>query len=398
MTRAASAPVSIAVTARLSRRLNSLFDRCNRCTLTLAGRPISSYQVCGLSGLTIGIALAFRLVHLRALAPWPIAFLALAGLATFLVLALVTKVLGSEEALIYYHHEICILGVSALLLRAFGQPVLPYLDVSILVIGTVLTFGRIGCFMVGCCNGRPCEIGVCYRREHAEAGFASYLVGARLLPIQLVEAAAVFVTVAVGVGYWLRHAEPGAVVVWYSVAYGAVRFLLEYVRGDSSRPYLGALSEAQWTTLVILGLIALAAKTGHLPVRPWHLVVSGGVFVAAAVSLVRGSRERRLFLAPHLCEIARLLEAAGDRSRSVGVSHTATTSRGILVSAHTLREGEADLQLWSLSAPRLELRAESLERLTAAVARLRGLDDFRWQPAAGVYHLIHAVAGGARGV
>ena len=68
-----------------------------------------------------------------------------------------------EERIIYYRHEIAVMVVAALLLWLLRQPLLPYLDVTILGIGMFLTCGRMGCFMVGCCHGRPHDWGVCYR-------------------------------------------------------------------------------------------------------------------------------------------------------------------------------------------------------------------------------------------
>lgn len=377
-------------------RLNRLFDRCNRCTLPLAGRRVSSFHVCGWIGMAVAWTLAFWLVQARGLALEVMSLVALSGTVTFVVLAMLTKIIGGEEELIYYHHEIAVLAVAALLLQVLGQPTLPYLDVTILAVGGFLTFGRVGCFMVGCCNGQPCPIGVCYRHEHAEAGFPRYLVGTRFLPIQLIESVTVSLIVTIGVALWVRGCAPGAVLVWYSVAYGALRFLFEYFRGDPSRPYLGALSEGQWTTVVILALVVVGGRAGRLPVEPWHLWVCGGVFVAAAVSLARGGRERRLFRVRHLCEIARLVDVATEEARSVGVSHTGTTSLGVLVSAHTVREGGRDVQLWSLSVPRLDLPAGTLERLVATVARLKGVAGAPWKLGSGVYHLILPAPGGAR--
>jgi prolipoprotein diacylglyceryltransferase len=40
------------------------------------------------------------------------------------------------------------------------EPIIPYLDVTILVIGIFLVCGRIGCLMVGCCHGKPHRWGV----------------------------------------------------------------------------------------------------------------------------------------------------------------------------------------------------------------------------------------------
>src|SRR5439155_22019386 len=97
-----------------------------------------------------------------------------------------------------YHHEIDVMINAALLLWLLGQPLLPYLDLTILGIGMFLACGRVGCLMVGCCHGRPHSWGVRYKQEHADAGFAPYYVGVRLFPIQAVESLWVLSIVIVG--------------------------------------------------------------------------------------------------------------------------------------------------------------------------------------------------------
>lgn len=102
----------------------------------------------------------------------------------FLGMVMATKIITGEERLSYCDHEIVIMVVAALFLWLTHQPILFYLDITILGIGTFLFCGRIGCLMVGCCHGRPYHWGVCYRPEHAAVGFPPYYVGVRLFPIQ----------------------------------------------------------------------------------------------------------------------------------------------------------------------------------------------------------------------
>ena len=51
----------------------------------------------------------------------------------------VTKIIIGEERLIYYHHEIAIVLAVTMVLWLLDQPILPYLDITILRIGTFLT-------------------------------------------------------------------------------------------------------------------------------------------------------------------------------------------------------------------------------------------------------------------
>ena len=126
-----------------------------RPTVTIAGRTISTFQLCGLAGFGAAVAAAFPLGARLGLSLALLAVLAAAAAGTFLVVVLVTRAILGEERLVYYHHELAVLAVAALTLAALGRPVLVHLDVAIVALGVFLACGRIGCAMVGCCHGRP---------------------------------------------------------------------------------------------------------------------------------------------------------------------------------------------------------------------------------------------------
>ena len=156
-----------------------------RTHLQVSSHRIPCFQLWGCTGLFAAILWGQLGARAVGLSPWIVAGLAVASAVTSLALATITKVIVGEERLTYYHHEIAILSVAGALLVILQQPVLPYLDILLLGIGVFLAFGRIGCFLTGCCHGRPHEKGVAYLPEHAEEGFPAYLVGVRLFPIQL---------------------------------------------------------------------------------------------------------------------------------------------------------------------------------------------------------------------
>ena len=132
-------------------------DTFSRTRLHLLGRDWPAFQVCGYTGLVFAIALGIFVAGTTGLAVWVISVIAMAAMATFLVLAFASKIITGEEQLIYYHQEIAIMLVSALVTTLLHLPALPYMDITILGVGTFLAFGRIGCMMVGCCHGRPCH-------------------------------------------------------------------------------------------------------------------------------------------------------------------------------------------------------------------------------------------------
>lgn len=341
-------------TVSLSRRM----DRLVRPHLRIFGRERPSFRVCGLTGLALAVALGAGLAAQRGLSPWVLGGAAVTACAIFLVLAMATKIVTGEEKLIYYHHEVAILAAVTLMLRATGQPVLAYLDVTLLGVGTFLFCGRVGCFMVGCCHGRPHRWGVCYRQEHADEGFAQPFVGVRLFPIQLVESAWVFATVAVGAWMVLRGAPPGTALAWYVVVYDVGRFGFEFLRGDT-RPYRGGFSEGQWTSLLLMLVVIVGEMRGVIPSQAWHLAAAGGMIATmVAVALhrrLRGDSRHRLLSARHIREVAEavdLLSAADPSPRpaeGATIVNVARTSAGLNISAGAVEEAGGALRHYTLS-------------------------------------------------
>lgn len=343
----------------LHQRLGRLMDRTARPRMRLLGRRPSSFLVCGFTGLGLAVLLGAGLTVYRGLSLWVLGGAVLTACATFLALAMATKIVLGEERLIYYHHEVAILSTVTLMLWATGQPVLAYLDVTLLGVGAFLFAGRVGCFMVGCCHGRPHRLGVCYRREHADDGFAAPFVGVRLFPIQLVESAWVLATVAVGAWMVLRGAPPGAALAWYVVVYDVGRFGLEFARGDA-RPYRAGFSEAQWTSLLLMLVVVAAELKGAIPLHAWHLAAAGGMIatmVGVAVRRrLRGDARFRLLGARHIREVAEavdLLAAAPapvDAPTGATVVNVARTSAGLNISAGAVEEPGGPLRHYTLSA------------------------------------------------
>jgi hypothetical protein len=321
----------------------------------------ATFQICGLAGLALGVAVGVGLVVQLGLSLRVLGIVAAVAVATFLAVAMAAKVLVGEEVLVYYHHQLAILAaVTAVLWAMSQQPILPYLDVTILGVGAFLVLGRVGCFMVGCCHGRPHALGVRYGERHADAGFPDNLVGVRLFPIQLVESLWVLLTVTVGIGLVLGGAAPGRALAWYVVAYGAGRFVLEFARGDASRPYVAGFSEAQWTSLVLMLTVVAAGIGGVIPVQPWHGLVTAGVpsvMVGVAVRRRLDDTARYSLLAPtHISEVAgavRLLTARGNLAVDAKTLQTlvnvTTTSQGIHLSTGVWETAEGSVRHYTLS-------------------------------------------------
>ena len=116
-------------------------------------------------------------------------------------------------------------------------------------------FGRIGCFLNGCCYGRPTEMwwGIRPVKDSVLEAVAGNLP---LHPVQLVEAGENFI-LCILYCYLLRHTKRGVTVSCFFIFYGVLRFFNEMMRGDNVLYF--KLTPAQWIgiALVPAGIIAL---------------------------------------------------------------------------------------------------------------------------------------------
>jgi phosphatidylglycerol:prolipoprotein diacylglycerol transferase len=107
-------------------------------------------------------------------------------------------------------------------------------------------FGRLGCFMVGCCYGKPWEAGahfppdsVAYSELVARGTIsAGAACTPGLHPTQLYESAGELLIFAGLTLLWRRRRFPGAVALAYGFAYGLLRFFVEIFRDDQFRGFL----------------------------------------------------------------------------------------------------------------------------------------------------------------
>jgi hypothetical protein len=293
------------------------------------------------------------------------------ALLTFLGLTIVTKIILGEEKLIYYHDEIAILITTSLFLILIHQPVLPYIDLTILGLGLFLGCGRVGCLMVGCCHGRLFDWGVCYRDEHVAAGFPIHYRELRLLPVQVIEAISVFVITLVGTKFILEGRPPGSAFIWYVGAYGVVRFSLEFLRGDR-RPYHFGFSEAQWLSLILMGGASVGGHIGVLPAYPLHEITTVCLallmFLIAVARYIRGNRQHLLFGANHLLELAAVLNRTQSGSSKVVMS---TTSQGMKISRSTISNQNQITHHVAFSIPGYVLHKLDAKRLADFICKIK---------------------------
>ena len=103
-------------------------------------------------------------------------------------------------------------------------------------------FGRVGCFMSGCCYGIECPF-----------GFEMLISpGVTRFPVQLAESVCdILILVAVLIIENKKGTQTDILRI-YMVSYAVCRFLLEFLRGDEIRGHFLCFSTSQW---IVLGVI-----------------------------------------------------------------------------------------------------------------------------------------------
>jgi hypothetical protein len=358
---------------------NTNLDKLVRPHIRLLHRLLPTFQVCGYTGLALAILLSMTLVIYQHLSPFVMLAIILFAVLTFFAQAIITKIITGEEDLVYYRHEIAVLTVAALLLWILHQPILPYLDATLLGVGIFLACGRIGCLMVGCCHGRPYHLGVCYREEHTTIGFPSYYVGVRFFPIQAIESLWVFSIVAVGTFLVLSGRSAGTALAWYIFTYDVGRFSFEFVRGDRERPYLWGFSEAQWVSLLLMCAIALAELFRILTLYPWHIVATAclicTMIVVALDRHFRRKASHQLLHPHHIKEVAEAIELVTAVEKNVSFKpdtiRMGRTALGIQISGSRIADGTKLIYLYTLSHQSENMTEETASILARLILQLK---------------------------
>lgn len=158
-------------------------------------------------------------------------------------------VLGSEGFVVYGGIIVGAL-VGILYCRIKKLPCWEYFDLLAPSIAVAQGFGRIGCFLAGCCYGRPTDTfwGVTF----PEGSFAP--AGVPLIPTQLISSAGDFIITGILLVYSKHNKKAGNVGILYMLLYGIGRFLVECLRSDD-RGTVGLLSTSQF---ISIGIVLLA--------------------------------------------------------------------------------------------------------------------------------------------
>ena len=138
-------------------------------------------------------------------------------------------------------------------------------DISILALLDILgpamalahAFGRVSCFMQGCCFGKPAPNGFPLAVRFppgspAAARYPSILTSGSepVFPVQLFESAGNILMCAILLLLLRKRKYAGTIGGIYLILYGVMRFLIEFMRGDHTDSILG-LTPSQFIAVAI---------------------------------------------------------------------------------------------------------------------------------------------------
>ncbi len=114
-------------------------------------------------------------------------------------------------------------------------------------------FGRIGCFLEGCCYGKPAKIipGVAFKNSAIAPN------NIPLIPVQLYEASFELVLFLILAAMAKRGAGGRKMTAFYLGIYSVFRFFLEFLRGDAYRGIWGIFSTSQWISIFTCFIVVL---------------------------------------------------------------------------------------------------------------------------------------------
>jgi len=235
--------------------------------LRLGPLTVGAYSAMLALGFLLGIVLASRRAKARGLHPDVMLDVGLIALVSALIgaralhLALAPEQLTSwRDALAFssgglsmYGGVLGAMGACGIYARWRRVPFLTLADVAAPSIALGHGVTRIGCFLNGCCYGRPTTgpFGVTFPPgSHADLAFG----GAALHPTQLYTSALAYCSVFVLLAYDRKPRGAGQVFGLFLALEGIGRFGMDFVRApEPGSPVLGGLTAHQ---LIALGLLA----------------------------------------------------------------------------------------------------------------------------------------------
>jgi phosphatidylglycerol:prolipoprotein diacylglycerol transferase len=146
-----------------------------------------------------------------------------------------------EGGLVFYGGLITSFAAVWIFARRRGEDARRVFDFLLPYVALAHAFGRLGCFLNGCCYGKFCELP--WAVQFPETPHPVH-------PTQLYEAAFNFFLFLFLRHWYKRRQYPGEVMTLYFILYPAARFIIEFWRADN--PVVLVLTWNQWLCMLII--------------------------------------------------------------------------------------------------------------------------------------------------
>ena len=120
-------------------------------------------------------------------------------------------------------------------------------------------FGRIGCFLGGCCYGVESPFGFTVHGNELNPGINDVC----RLPVQLIEAGCNLLIFLLIFYLFQKRIMEKRLIFIYMLIYPVVRFTLEFFRGDEIRGFVLGLSTSQWISIILFAAAVVGLTVSH---------------------------------------------------------------------------------------------------------------------------------------
>ncbi len=240
--------------------------------IVILGKEIPLYGICFFVGIIISVLIAYILFRREKLDIFDFVCCAVYVLIGSIIGAKLLFIVISIETIIEYQLSFVeiiqggfvfyggLFGgyLGAIIYgKQFKIDIKDFLNIFAVVLPLGHAFGRIGCFFSGCCYG--IEYHGILSHVYYDSHNALTPLGVPLFPVQLLESALLFILFGILITIHIQKAHKNKIVNVYLISYALIRFVLEFLRGDSIRGAFLGLATSQWISLLII--IFLVTKT-----------------------------------------------------------------------------------------------------------------------------------------
>lgn len=260
-------------------------------SIEIFGREAGTYGLMALLGLLACLFVGFFLIKRDDIDTFDFVLVLLAVFAGMAVGASIIYAVSNIKVIAYAFSHLGELGISGLweyIVYSFGGMVFyggymggavailiytkcskslrpkrdALLDIYAVLVPLFHAFGRVGCFLGGCCYGVESAFGFTAHDNHLNPSVNDV----NRFPIQLVESACNLIIFAVLLYLFCKHILEKRLIYVYMLTYPVVRFVTEFFRGDTYRGIFFGLSTSQWISifLFVFALIMLPRKTAKM--------------------------------------------------------------------------------------------------------------------------------------